>query len=72
MLTPDEPGARGCQISLRVLDRPRELFSALEERGIRVDFREPDVIRVAPVPLYNSFADVLGFGQAMQAWSAAD
>ena len=72
LLTPDEPGARGCQISLRVLDRPRELFSALEQRGIVVDFREPDVIRVAPVPLYNSFADVLGFGQAMQAWSAAD
>ena len=52
------PSARGCQLSLRVRERPRELFTSLERRGVVGDFREPDVIRVAPVPLYNSFHDV--------------
>ena len=58
LITPARPETRGCQLSLRVLDRPRERFRALEEAGVVGDFREPDVIRLAPVPLYNTFHEV--------------
>ena len=58
LLTPRDPEARGCQLSLRVKDRPRERFAALEAAGVVADFRPPEVIRVAPVPLYNSVHDV--------------
>lgn len=58
VITPSEPQERGCQLSLRVLDRPTERFRALEEAGVIGDFREPDVIRLAPVPLYNTFHEV--------------
>jgi kynureninase len=69
VLTPRRPDERGCQLSLRALDRPRELFRALQEQGVVADYREPDVVRVAPVPLYNSFADVWSFAQALRAWA---
>jgi kynureninase len=65
ILTPRDPQARGCQLSLRAHERPREVFAALRERGVVADFREPDVVRVAPVPLYNSFHDVWRFGRAL-------
>lgn len=71
LLTPRDPAARGCQLSLRAAERPRELFEALRRRGVTADFREPDVVRVAPVPLYNSFHDVWRFGQALLGWAAA-
>jgi kynureninase len=58
IVTPREPERRGSQISLVVHDRARELVRALEEAGIVCDFREPNVIRAAPVPLYNTFEDV--------------
>lgn len=58
IVTPREPGKRGCQLSLRLLDRPKERFRDLEEAGLVGDFREPDVIRIAPVPLYNAFHEV--------------
>ncbi|MCP3978790.1 MAG: kynureninase [bacterium] len=67
--TPPEPAARGCQLSLRVLERPRELFDALTADGIVADYREPDVVRVAPVPLYNTFRDVRRFGRAVCDWA---
>ncbi len=69
LLTPREPRFRGCQLSMRVLDRPRELFRDLQKRGVVVDFRQPDVIRIAPVPLYNSYHDVWRCGQALEAWN---
>ena len=69
LLTPSRPDERGCQISLRALDRPRELVRALESAGVVADFREPDVVRVAPVPLYNSFLDVWSFGMALRTWT---
>ncbi len=56
LLTPADPASRGAQLSLRV-PRTRERLAALETHGIMADFREPDIIRVAPVPLYNSFHD---------------
>jgi len=60
IITPTDPGRRGCQLSLRVRggrEQGRKLFDYLLERGVIVDWREPDVIRAAPVPLYNSFGD---------------
>lgn len=62
VVTPADPEARGCQLSLRFLDRPKERFRALQAAGFVADFREPDVIRVAPVPLYNTFDDVWKLG----------
>ena len=57
IITPRNPAERGCQLSVRVHDRPRERFDRLRPAGITCDFRHPDVIRLAPVPLYNTFAD---------------
>jgi len=58
IITPKE---RGCQISIRVKNGNKELFDKITEKGVIADWREPDVIRVAPVPLYNSFSDVFNF-----------
>jgi kynureninase len=58
------PTARGCQLSLVIIDRrlqPRNVFSSLEQMNVTADWREPNVIRVAPVPMYNSFEDVYDF-----------
>jgi kynureninase len=62
IVTPAEPAQRGCQLSLRVTGSPAQgpaLFQALSARGVVCDWREPDIVRLAPVPLYNSFEDVL-------------
>jgi len=64
IVTPPEPERRGCQLSLRVLagrDAGRALFEQLEAAGTIPDWREPDVIRVAPVPMYNRFEDCWRF-----------
>jgi kynureninase len=61
MLTPADPEARGAQLSLRLRPTPREpaaLLAALNAAGVIADLREPDVLRLAPVPLYNRFQDV--------------
>jgi len=71
LLTPCEPERRGCQLSIRVRGgsaRGRGVFEALGRAGVVVDFREPDVIRLAPVPLYNRFEDCW---QAVTALAAA-
>jgi kynureninase len=61
VITPREPARRGCQVSLRIGDVPRQAQKALESAGVVCDFREPDVIRAAAVPLYNTFAEVWSF-----------
>ena len=61
ILTP--PQDRGSQVSLLMLKNGRTVYDGLINRGIFVDWREPDVIRLAPVPLYNSFEDVFRFGE---------
>ena len=64
IITPKE---RGCQISIRVKNGNKELFDKITEKGVISDCREPDVIRVAPVPLYNSFSDVFNFYNILKA-----
>jgi len=61
IITPNDPVERGCQLSIRVRNADKKLFDAITTRGVIADWREPDVIRVAPVPLYNSFEDVSRF-----------
>ncbi len=69
VLTPRDPRARGCQLSLQVGPGGLELFRALHGAGVIGDYREPDTIRLAPVPLYNRFHDVWRLGCALQSWS---
>lgn len=61
IMTPDDPAARGCQLSIVVRENGRDVFKALEAAGVICDWREPDCIRVAPVPLYNTYHDVFRF-----------
>jgi kynureninase len=66
IVTPSDPEQRGCQLSIRVKDGDRSLQRSLTERGVFCDWREPDVIRVAPTPLYNSFEDVYRFSEILR------
>ena len=66
VITPRNEEERGCQISMLMLERGREIFEALGKHGIIADWREPNVIRVAPAPLYNSFEDVWRFGDVIK------
>lgn len=65
VITPGDPDQRGCQLSIRVKNADKGLYSAIAAHGVVADWREPDVIRVAPVPLYNSFGDVQKFVQIL-------
>jgi kynureninase len=66
VITPSDANQRGCQLSIRVKNADKNLFKAISDKGVIADWREPDVIRVAPVPLYNSFADVNKFAQILK------
>ncbi len=61
VITPRDPEERGCQLSIQVKSADRTLHDQLTKCGVISDWREPDVIRVAPAPLYNSFEDVYTF-----------
>ena len=68
IITPRESAARGCQLSMRIAggpERGRVVFDALLRRGVVCDWRTPDIIRAAPVPLYNRFEDVAHFAQVL-------
>ena len=61
IITPSDPAARGCQLSLQTQKNGKKIFDKLTKAGVIADWREPDVIRIAPVPLYNTFEDVWNF-----------
>jgi kynureninase len=63
IITPIHSEERGCQVSMLMLKDGKKIFEELIKAGVIADWREPNVIRVAPVPLYNSFEDVYQFGQ---------
>ncbi len=65
-LTPRDPAARGCQLSLLIPGKAKPVVQALRARGIVTDYREADVIRVVPVPLYNTFHEVWRFASVLE------
>ena len=64
-ITPRNPDERGCQLSILAHEHPKELLRKLEAAGVKCDFREPNVIRVAPTPLYNTFHEVWRFARIL-------
>ncbi|QNH16738.1 kynureninase [Xanthomonas sp. SS] len=72
IVTPADPAQRGCQLSLRVIggrERGRALFEYLQSVGVLGDWREPDVIRISPVPLYTRYRDVYRFVEEVETWA---
>jgi kynureninase len=66
IITPRQADQRGCQLSILVREHPKELFTKLEAADVKCDFREPNVIRVAPTPLYNTFHEVWRFANILR------
>ena len=66
LITPREANERGCQLSIQAQELPKELFGKLEAAGVKCDFREPNVIRAAPTPLYNTFHEVWRFANILR------
>jgi kynureninase len=66
IITPSDPGARGCQLSIFMKQNGKKVFSSLAKAGVIADWREPNVIRLAPVPLYNTFEEVFSVGQVFK------
>lgn len=67
IITPEAPERRGAQLSLLFQERGRDVFKALSENGVIADWREPNVIRIAPVPMYNNFEDCHRFYEILAA-----
>jgi kynureninase len=65
IITPSEPNQRGCQLSFQMQHPDKRLFEYLSKKGVIADWREPDVIRIAPVPLYNSYQDLWHFADIL-------
>jgi kynureninase len=65
IITPGDPRRRGCQLSMLFAERGKEVFEALTANGVVADWREPNVIRIAPVPLYNTFEDCYRFYEVL-------
>jgi kynureninase len=70
IITPREPRLRGCQLSIRTHQNGKALFDHLTKAGIFCDWREPDVIRVAPTPFYNTFTEVFHFVETLKTASS--
>ena len=66
IITPSDPSQRGCQLSVFLHGEGRSLFDYLMKNGVITDWREPNVIRLAPIPLYCSFEDMYDFGQILK------
>jgi kynureninase len=67
LLTPSDPSERGCQLSIFLKHDGKKIFNKLTKAGVIADWREPNVIRVAPAPLYNTFEEVFQFGEVFGA-----
>ena len=65
-LTPRNEKERGCQVSMLMLEKGKDIYNGLMKEGIFTDWREPNVIRLAPVPLYNRFEEVRMFADALK------
>ncbi len=65
IITPSLQSARGCQLSLKLKDGNKDIYHKMVERGFVMDWRNPNVIRVAPTPIYNSYVDVWRFVTAL-------
>lgn len=70
IITPSDPIHRGAQLSILCLDAGKELFDYVTKKGVIADWRNPNVIRVAPVPMYNSFEDVYQFAKILSEYKA--
>ena len=57
---------KGCQVSMLMLQKGKEVFEALKQNGVLADWRDPNVIRIAPVPLYNTFKEIYHFGEIVK------
>ena len=68
IITPTNPDERGCQLSIIVKNEGKKLFDYLTQNNVLPDWREPDVIRMSPVPMYNSFEDVFQIGQVIKSY----
>ncbi|WP_366185043.1 kynureninase [Flavobacterium ovatum] len=66
IITPSNSSERGCQLSVLVHGEGKNLFGYLMKQGVIIDWREPNVIRLAPVPFYTSYEDVFNFGQILK------
>ena len=66
IITPRNENEKGCQVSILMKNKGKDFFNALCQHGVIADWREPNVIRIAPVPLYNTFTDIFQFGQILQ------
>lgn len=67
IITPSDPNKRGSQLSIQVQNADKTLFDKITAAGVIADWREPDVIRIAPTALYNSYEDVYHFSQILKA-----
>jgi kynureninase len=65
-ITPSDPQQHGCQLSLFVKRNGRKIFDIITKAGVVADWREPNVIRIAPVPLYNTFEEVFRFSEILR------
>jgi kynureninase len=68
VITPETAADRGCQLSIIVKEDGKKLFDYLESKGILPDWREPNVIRMSPIPLYNTFEEVYEIGLALKSF----
>ena len=72
IITPQSESEHGCQVSMLMLENGKETFEFLNKNGVIADWREPNVIRVAPVPLYNTFEEIYQFGEIIKKYLAGD
>jgi kynureninase len=66
IITPSDPAQRGCQLSVVMNNSGKQVYEKLKAKNVICDWREPDVIRLAPKPLYNSFSEVYQFVEILR------